>query len=387
MPINVHVYEPDINISAPSYTPNDALIDDQFQAVLSALSYTTSATGWWTEATLTPVIGIKDLEDWMIYGLGRHIEIFTSSLTRRWAGFVNGLSITFGSVSLEIGPLIEVANRALAFYTNIDTSVSPPLTGPSTQTIISNDANSQAKFGIWDKSINAGTVLAVNATQARDMFLTERRYPSPGQSTGGGGLSITINCLGYWSFFQAYPYSYVAASGTRTITQKMGDVLGQDPNGIFNTSTSRIATNATLSARYDDSQNTAQDVIKQMTSVGDSSNNRYVVGVDDGQTLFYEQADDDIIYEQSIYGDEVYDYNTGAIIEPFNVLPARWLFYSDLAPGQPLASSVEERQDDPRYEFIESITYTLVNDLSHTGAKISDLQLALARWGLDGTAA
>jgi hypothetical protein len=386
--LSISAWKPTI-VAGTSYTPRGALIDDQLQDRIASYNHEIAAEGGYKAASMTMQGDQNYVEDWLENGVGRHIEIYNPALELIWAGFVNGVSATIGRLAVSRGPMIDIANRTLAIYTVVDTTTNPPLTGPSGQvTALADDTTSQDRYGIWEKPIDAGTVTTTNATTIRDTYLEEHKQPETSQDFGSGGdLSVTVECLGYWAFFLAYTYAQTANSGTRTITLKIQDIINADTNGLFSTDFSQIATNALLVPRYDDTESLAWELLKSLTSLGDAASLRHTLGVYGGQRIEYTAMPSAIAYQQRLADEQVETYGTGTIVEPWDVLPARWLFYPDFLTGKTQPATLSARREDPRFEFIESVRFTAPYDVQHNGGKVNTLPQLLAQLGLGVTGA
>jgi hypothetical protein len=74
----------------------------------------------------------------------------------------------------------------------------------------------------------------------------------------------------------------------------------------------------------------------------------------------------------------------GLEVKPWNVLPGKWLEYTDFLIGGTTPTNFRE---DSRIEFIEQVTYTMPWGLTHSGNKVGTLNQALAKLGLAGASA
>ena len=92
------------------------------------------------------------------------------------------------------------------------------------------------------------------------------------------------------------------------------------------------------------------------------------------------EAETTIINLSNNQGADIYT-PFGEIVRPWDVLPARWAHIPDFMIGR---ISDTAMRDDPRYMFIESLTYTAPYGLTLTGAKISKLPQVLGQLGLMG---
>jgi len=321
---------------------------------------------------------------WTLNGLGLHIETFGPGRERIFAGFVNSLEASGGTFAGRQGPLLEIGNRVEVEYSPIlDATVAPPIIGPQRSTTLTQDTDSQIKYGIFDVIVSGGELLDDGVTdqaeQYRDLYLYENAYPQHSEEvslTGAQPASVTLEILGYAQMFDALRYSDTTA-GTVTISTKMGYVLAADPNGLFNTSTNYIEANAALAPQYDDKDRTALTVIENLVKLGDASQNRYLWGVKGDQTLYYEQAPTDPEYEHRIRArvPRVLTYGTSQEIYPWDIRPGRWMFLSDYLIGQSIPA---DQRLDPRYIFIETVTYTYPWGLSIQGAQQFKLPQFLA---------
>ena len=386
--LSISIWKPAI-AAGTSYTPRGLLIDGALQNRIDGYGHELSAEGGYRAASFSISGDQNYVEDWIENGVGRHIEVYNPSLGLIWAGFVNGISATVGRLAISRGPMVDIANRTLAIYTVVDTTTNPPLTGPSGQvTALADDTTSQNRYGIWEKVIDAGTVTVINATTIRDTYLEEHKQPETSQEFGSGGnLSVTVECLGYWAFFLAYTYSQAANSGTRLVEQKIADIINADTNGIFPADFSQIMANGLLVPRYDDTESVAWELLKSLASLGDASSVRYTIGVYEGQRIEYTVMPADIAYQQRLADEHVETYGIGAIVQPWDVKPARWLFYPDFLTGRTLPATLSDRRQDPRFEFIESVRYTAPYEVAHNGGKTNTLPQLLAQLGLGVAAA
>ncbi len=66
---------------------------------------------------------------WMYNGLGRHIDIYTHTLTKAWEGFVDRLTVQIGGAQITIGPLVNICNRLPVVYQTVQYNTQPPIGG------------------------------------------------------------------------------------------------------------------------------------------------------------------------------------------------------------------------------------------------------------------
>jgi len=383
--ICIHVWKPLI-VAGTSYVPRGSLITDSLIERIGPgdYSHTTQADGWWWSASLRLSGSISYIDWWTLNGLGLHIETYSPDRTLIFAGFVNSLDASGGTFSGRQGALLDIGNRIEVQYSPIlDATLAQPLVGPQRVTTIAEDTDSQDRYGIFDQTVSGGELLddgvTDHATQYRDLYLYENTWPQHSEQfslEGSAPASITLEILGYGHMFDAINYSDLNTN-TVTITTKLGYVLAADPNGLFNTSTSYIATNAVLAPRYDDKGRSGLTVIENLIKLGDVSSNRYLWGVKADQTLHYWQAPTDPYYEHRIRDrvPRVLRYGTSQEIYPWDIEPGRIVFLSDYLLGQSIPS---DRRRDPRSVFIEQVQYTYPWDVSISGAQQFKLPQFLA---------
>jgi len=380
-----------ISAFAPGITPGGAyipatyLITDLLAQDANTYSQESRANGGWWSASLTISGPLVDMEDWFAEGLNRHIEVYNSSLAKVWAGFVNVVTLSAGTLQATRGPLMDVANRVSVVYTPIlDATTTPPIEGSETTTTIANDTDSQTKYGILEQVVSGGRLLddgvTDDAAQLRDTFLEENREPETSEELDLGSSSIAsvqLDLLGYVHRFMRYVYQDTTAA-TVQIATKIQDIITADPNGLFSTDYSRIDANALLTSGYDDDNRMAWDVIQELVGLGDINSNRYTFGIYDNQQVTYAVVPTATFYQHRITGAsvEVETYGAGAEVYPSDVLPARWLFLPDFLVGR---TQPADQRLDPRFLFIESTRFTGPDEIQIRGQKVSTLPQLIAR--------
>lgn len=380
--LTIAVYKPTISSYIPAGTFLYNLSD-----TISSYSHTIQALGGYWSADFTINDRQSKLEDWLD-GLGWHIEVYNPALVKIWEGFINEVTLGVGGFSVTRGPLMDIANRVTVWYSLLDTTLIPPTSGVSLPTTIIEDTTSQSKYGIVEKTLSVGSLETSDAEQIRDTFLAENAWPETGKSLNLGGAaseaSISVNCLGYTYWLDTYPYSD-NISGTRTITQKIQDIMGADPNVLFSTDYSKIATNNLLVPRYDAEERTAWAIIKALVARGDINDNRYTFGIYNDQVAYYDAIPTDIEYYQRL-ADPSQRVETpfGQWVKPWDVRAGKWLLFPDFLIGKIQPPNIRL---DQRAMFIESLTYTMPWSLSLTGGKVGTLAQRLARLGLGGAGA
>lgn len=364
----------------------NALVDDSLGDKLDSgtYSHTISALGGYDSALIKIVDQQVNLEDWLANGLMRHIEVYNPSLVKIWEGFVNQIDIVLGGLSVTRGPLLQVSNNVALTYSTVDTTVSPPAIGMRATTAFSADASSQALYGVLESVLSAGGVSATEATTVRDVFLNENKNPQTSQrlNVGGGGITLSLQCLGYSHLFKKYVYNQTASTGTVNLSDALAAIIAADPNSIFSTSTSKITANTLQVKQYLNDNAAAWPLIQGLVARGDSSDNRYIFGIYNGRVPEYGAIPTDFEYQQRL-SDPAQRIETpqGIEVRPWDIRAGKWLFVPDFLIGQVQQSDLRL---DPRMIFIESLTYTMPWGLQIQGGKTDKLSQKLAKLGLGG---
>ena len=377
------VYKP--AIGAGTYTPAGTLIGE-FSHEVEQYQHTIAALGGYDSASFSINDRQENLEDWLDR-LGYHVEVYNPDLVLIWEGFIDSVAVNVGALAVTRGRLTDIGNRALCVYSSVDTTTTPPTMGVRARTALANNTTSQARYGIIEKYMSVGGATQVTAEQIRDTWLAENDEPETSQqfSTGGEQTSVMVNCAGYSRWLEQYVYNQTANTGTINVSTAIQNAIAANPNGLFSTDYTGIVANTLQTQRYVNDDDTAWGYIKYLVSQGDAADGRYLFGIYAGRKARYEAMPTETAYLQRLSDPKLrVETPTGQEVKPWDVLPGRWLFYPDFFIGR---ITPPDRRDDPRYEFIERVTFTAPWGLSHTGSKVATLGQKLAKLGLGGTGA
>jgi hypothetical protein len=350
-------------------------------------SHTIEAVGGYWPADFTFKKSRNEMDDWMQSGIGRHVEVYHDSLERVWEGFVNEITVNYGALSVTRGPFLDIGNRVSVQYSGVDTSVIPPIVGVEVQTLWEDNDASQDRYGIWEKLLTSGEISATDAESIRDTYLAENSQPATSHTwspASAGQASITVNCLGYVHLLN-YIYNQTTNVGQVDTDAKILEVLAEDPNVSWldvNTDHVGAPASAVQVPRYEYENRLAWELIEDCVSRGDANANRWLFGIYNDREAWYWQAPDDLEYTTMLSdpGQRVYDI--AGVQVPYALLrPGHWLLFADILVGQQDPDSL---QDDPRYLFIERVTYTAPNGLTLEGGQSNKLSQIIARLGLGG---
>lgn len=378
-----------VNISDPIIGNVSRATQIRLSDSLESYSHVHSADFGYKSATFTTKVSPSDVGDWLEWGLARHVETFGADSEKVWEGFIDRVSISFGSLSATRGPLFDIANRVSVVYTPIiDAEVDPVITGTETETPIAEDTDSQARYGIIEKVISGGQRLDDGTTdeaeEIRDLYLAEMAYPYTDEQINVGSSVypvMTVECLGYKHWLNAYVHNDYAVS-TVTLDTKIKYVLNSDPNSIFSTDQSNIDANAQLTNRLDDQNRFGGTIIEDIVGLGDGSDNRWLFKVLDDRICYYEAIPTSIEYYHNLSGTgrtNIVGAVNGLSIEPWQMRAGKWIQITDFLIGE---GEYDTMRKDPRIVFAEEVTYTMPFGLSITGSKISKLTQRLKQLGV-----
>lgn len=350
-------------------------------------NFSVGALGGYLTCDFSVGADLAMIEDWLQTGLGRHIEIWDDAAVQVWEGYVSQLTINVSGLGITHGPLLQSANRVRLGYSTIDTTTQPPVMGERVFTTTINNTTAQAKYGIIAKDLSTGGCSAASAAQIAAQFLAENAWPPTTKqwANSGGALSLSIACLGYYTRLN-YAYNQTVTTGTQNLSDKLVAIIAADPNDIVLTTNATIATNTLAVPAYENDDVEAWSLIKSLVAMGDTSYNRYLFGVYEGQKVIYAAAPSTVEYYQRLSArDQRVETQDGTEVAPWRVKPGKWLLFPDFLVGT-TASTYALRQD-PRAMFIESMTYTAPWGLQLSGSKAETLPQRLAQLGLSGIGA
>lgn len=357
---------------------------------VSAYQHTLTAEEGFKEASLTYGASVAAIEDWLEFGLGRHVEVYGEDGQVAFEGFVNEVTARLGGASLSRGPLLAVSNYAYAAYTPLDTSVSPPVKGTQTISAASEDAVSRAAYGTLEYVLSVGDATDADASYALGLFLQDNAWPAYNlELSEPAAPELVLQISGYWAWLDRVYYSE-AATGTVVVSDPVTPPYGKlqqvlSDAAVVNswqvsTDWSGMGANAILAPNYEGDSRTAWAIVKELVSLGDAGGNRWTFGLYSDRKAFYAAAPTAAEYYTRLRNNTVtLEDANGNAVKPWLARPGKWLEFTDLLPGRGVPTDIRR---DPRAEFVEAVTYTLPVGLALTGRKIHSLDQVLAQMGL-----
>lgn len=370
---------------------------------LNSYSHTISAAGGFTSASITINISPDEIDDWITYGLGRHIVSYGSGGEVVWEGFVDNISINLGNDTIERGRLTEICNRCMATYTPVttDPDTADPVSGTTTSTVVADDILSIKKYGIWEQIISGGSIAGVGdnveeelldilakADYMRDLYLSEYKNPETSHNPiigidSGGSITLTLDCKGYIEWLK-YVYNYTPENVLQEsieIYNKIIAVIDEDPNNIISRLQSFISYNPLLINAIEDKDRDALTIINEAVSIGDINNNRWIFGIYEDRVPYYNKISSsiDYLYYTSSKIQKIVSLDNSEVL-PWNVRPGKLLFLADAIVGD--IPDLSDPRSDPRTMLIEEINYTAPDTVNISGKKIKNFEQLQASQGL-----
>lgn len=385
-------------------TFDDGLIDS-YTNLVNSYSHVVSATAGYQSAEFNISGNLEFMENWLEYGLGRHVQVYGPSGTMIWEGFVNEITGNFGYATFSRGPLMDVGNRVTIWYTpkficdpadplydpNNPCDEGEIVTGTEMPWTTMDNADSINRYGIIEKIVNVGEQYAkidiLNSISS--LYLEENAYPqwNPSLSVSGnaGELSINVSCRGYYDWLSAYPYNIPDTNikEWKEYSNIIQVILTADPNGIFSHDYSRIDFNPSIQIMDYMDDKLAKTIIDDLITLGDVNYNRWTFGIYQNRRAVYAQIPSEVeyIYYKTGKTQQV-ETLSGAIVEPWDVMPCKWTAIPTFLTSFPFRSN--NVREDPRIFFAEEVTFTAPDQVNITGAKIRKFDQYIARMGLYG---
>lgn len=349
-------------------------------------SHTINAVGGFWNASLGIPVLESVAEDWYEGGLGRQIHVKNQFNRTVWKGFVNSITVTAGSQTVSRGPLFDIANRALCIYTpRIFLPDAPPLDGTTQPTPLQDYPESQAQYGIIEKSVAGGACPDDLAIKIRDAYLAANRLP---KATGdfsiagqGQTVGLSFELLGNVHWLTVYPFNNLT-EGVVTAYDKLIQVLDANTPinpGTVSTDYFYIEDNAYPVNQLEDKDRYAWDVIQEILTFGnDVDDLRRILGVYEDNRVHYNNIPTTIGYEYKLswQKQKIIDYNSRAFIYPWDIRPGKWIFVSDWLIGREKASPIYL---DKRCKFVESVSFSAPYTVGIQGSPYDTLSQMLAK--------
>lgn len=373
-------------VATESIIPVDGakgLVDDQLASKVNSYSHKISANNGFDECNFDIVANLDYLLEWLFNGLGRDITIYSPSGQIIWNGFTDQLSLTLDTLTISIGPLLDITNQCQVVYQTKTYNTNPPVGGQKGRTGFAANNTSVAQYGIFMRVVNGGEGTFTEMESLRDAYITENSFPRTSRAINSSGSNepvLQVKCLGYVHMLTRSIYFELDNVGTEYPYERIINVLTDEPNGLFITPGDQIFANQTITVgQFANDNDVSYNIIKDAVSRGDSAGGRYTFGVYENRRTEYQPVHNHITYFYSIATNTYMD-TAGGIVPPWAVVPARWIKVLDSpTPSKP---SVRE---DPSSIYAESVTFTAPNQLNIVGGLVDSISQTLAQKGVGGS--
>jgi hypothetical protein len=306
-----------------------------------------------------------------------------------WEGMIYAVTVDNGRNSIS-RTLANCYNQVRVTYSTITYDASGnQVLGAQATTADVNDTASQATYGIRELKYVVGGAIATDATQLSTVLLNQYRNPLAQQTVanrGGGGsisnMRVTLDAVGWWESLDKrfYVQMVVTANGNVDVPLKacltgVGQFVNADQSGI--------AANTFQTTRYSDGNQTAQNYINKLCSLGGVNGRRYYFQLlDNAKASYFEEPTTAAYRARRLDPTEaVYDAATNAIVPPWLVLPGRIISFDDLLPD---ALTYTSALLNARTFLIGETRFTAPASLQLVPYTKDPSQLNLVRMGLAG---
>lgn len=373
-----------ISAKASVWQSSQRLAENNLERRTSEYEHEILANGGFWSCRFTFKTSLIQTEEWFRDGVGREIVVRNEAQSVIWEGVVNVVSITAGAVSLQRGPLLDITNQLQVVYQTVSYNTNPPVGGQRQQGGVKQNTDSMALYGTLHTYLSGGVGSSDEMDNFGDNYINERAWPQVSINfnlTDSSEPSVTLECVGYAQLLNKDPYVQIANSGTENASTKIQNVLAANSDSLY-TNFGSISTNTIQVPQYENEQNMAWSIIKDVVARGDSSGNRWLFGIEGERIPYYKLAPTAIEYYYKLTDKEPKVTDTaGSRILPWNVKPGKWIMVSDFLIGQSLTDPLAL---DPRTSFIESVRYSSVWGLQLNGSKDTKLAQQMARLGFAG---
>lgn len=359
------------------------IYDNLFDFQTESYSHTISATVGYDSMSMSIMVHETEMRDWLTHGLGRRIEVVGPSGII-WEGFVNEISLTSGPTQINVGPLLDIANKIKVSYTTKTYNTNPPIGGQPAETSFDSNLRSQDLWGTFEEILTGGEGVAATMEAMRSVSLSDMAFPklaqdlSPDQQNPN---AISLSCLGYYHYLDRYYFTDAITTGLVDINVKLADTLDADPDDLF--TSQEIEPNELEVPAVEDGTRSGLTIIKELVGYGFSGGRRALLMVGAGRKVVYKPMELDRTpkYVYSPYDQyPALSLGDGTDTKPWDIVPGEWVEFESLT-ARPIDTSLP-RDSDPRFMFIESVTFSTPNGIRIAGGKGATLKEKLDQLSL-----
>ena len=294
------------------------------------------------------------LGELMDNGLGREVRTYNHYGVKAWEGVITTMRMSTRSAQ-RLETLEQMANK-IKVRVSIDR-----ISGQQTANV--ENAASQANYGIFEMVEELGYLVTIKTRGDTLANILEKDLSDPHRqkefrdkgdpSIPAGMAKLTVFCSGYYFYLTRRFYSaHVRANAnTNVVISAIISSVGDFVN------TSSIATNTQQVWQRYDNDDMAWDVIATASRTGDTSDNRFVVGMYDERSFIYEQRVSPTLPNISVFkdGDNRISDKTGRPIA--GMLLRANTYMRNVSVANRTGKVYSDIWDDPQVTYIASVTY------------------------------
>jgi hypothetical protein len=363
-------------------------MDDSIAQRISSYNHEIGANGGYLSASFTISNYVDEVNDWLSYGLGRHIEVFDEFHVKVWEGFINQVAVSISGLSITRGPLMNIANRGKAIYQTIRYDTNPPIGGNQAITDEVNFTTSQEKYGIFEDMVSIGEATLDMAEYLRNTYFQEKKDPETTTQvnigTASSDVSIRIDCLGYYKILETYFYTNTSpVTNTVATNTKLLAVFAAQPNSIFSTNDVNIEDSGLTVGFFERGDRRGSEIVSGLVAPGNTTQDRFICGVLNDRTIYYKQIPEEILYEYKINDNSKRVDMIGGVIQSYwSIQSGKWLTVPDLLIGEEQLRAIKPLREDIRNVFLESVQYSMPYNLNLVGGKVARMPQLFAQLGI-----
>lgn len=375
-----------ISLMTPIWSSPQIILRDDLATVLGDYVHQIGAVGGYLSADIKITVSLDEGLRWLRDYIGHHIEVQDHAGNIIFEAFIDELELEVGSTSVNVGPFMDIVNRAKLKYQTISYNTNPPIGGDPVDTGFVENTASTAVYGDMSALLSGGEMLTTEATQAVNRYVAEFGYPKRSipqitlsDQEAGTDFVLNISCLGYVHLFEKQLPSDTT-TGEFSITEKLAAVI--DDNSLFAYTADSLEQNDTQVGKAMNGEQTAWDIVKSMLERSDDTYQRYVFQVLNGRVCHYFAVPAQVDYLYSLTDPEqAIRTAQEVILYRWNIEAAKWIMVTDLLGGDIPA---DDLANDPRMMFIESATYQAPWHIAIAGGRVSLVEQMFSRFGLGG---
>ena len=246
------------------------------------------------------------------------------------------------------------------------------------------DLDSIARFGRWERILDGGEMPLATADLVAQKIVDQKAWPwVPSREvvfgSGVSRLSLSVTVHGFIRYLGRRQHRNNSSGTTVAIGTKVAALSVDYPEFILST---EVEANASLVSDHDLSRRPVLEVLRGLAALGDSSNNRWVFGMEENQRFYFREAASSLAADVAYIG-EVRDRGPQLLYQGTTPIPLSLVWpdnYYKSGGSRPwVADTPANLIDDYNAHYVESVLYTEPAQLQLRGEKDATLDILLAR--------